>query len=204
MSDIDDEEYESFDLEGAGRSDTDVDLDDDDDDDDEIEDDLEDADEDEIDFVVATYREEGQLMVVALAKDLANDLNRLIMQLRRLPADTGALGMVSLIEEVFVLVRVRGMRVSVLLSDGSFAADWPIARDVADYLDEDIPDEDDEDADEPLGDLNLLADAAITEFDLINLVGNLDLNSPQMLMHLADRLRLNPLYSTVVGSVYRG
>ena len=69
-----------------------------------------------------------------------------------------------------------------LLSDGGSAADWPIARDVADYLDEDIPDEDDEDADEPLGDLDMLADAAITEFDLINLVGNLDLNSPQMSM----------------------
>ena len=49
------------------------------------------------------------------------------------------MGFVSLVEEVFVIARVRGQHVQVLLSDGSAAGDWPIARDVADYLGEDIP-----------------------------------------------------------------
>ena len=108
MSDFDDEEYESFELDGAGKprdsgaapAEADDDLDDDDD--------LEDAAEDEIDFVLAAYREDGQPYVQALAKDLANDFDELIIQLRRLPGDAGALGFVSLVEEVFVLVRVRG------------------------------------------------------------------------------------------------
>ena len=65
MSEFDDEEYESFELDGAGRSaepvkkttgsgaGADDDLEDDDDFD---ESDLEDAADDEIDFVLAAYR----------------------------------------------------------------------------------------------------------------------------------------------------
>ena len=60
----------------------------------------------------------GSPLVQALAKDLANDLDELIVQLRRLPGDAGAIGFVSLVEEVFVITRVRGRRVQVLLSDG--------------------------------------------------------------------------------------
>ena len=202
MSDFDDEEYESFELDGAGKpresgaapAEADDDLDDDDD--------LEDAAEDEIDFVLAAYREDGQLYVQALAKDLANDFDELIIQLRRLPGDAGALGFVSLVEEVFVIVRVRGQHVQVLLSDADAAADWPIARDVADYLGEEIPDEDDDDDGEPMGDLAMLADLGLSEFDLTAIIDNLDLSSDQMLIEVADKLKLNPQFRKVAESVF--
>ncbi len=202
MSDFDDEEYESFELDGAGKprdsgaapAEADDDLDDDDD--------LEDAAEDEIDFVLAAYREDGQPYVQALAKDLANDFDELIIQLRRLPGDAGALGFVSLVEEVFVIVRVRGQHVQVLLSDADAAADWPIARDVADYLGEEIPDEDDDDDGEPMGDLGMLADLGLSEFDLTAIIDNLDLSSDQMLIEVADKLKLNPQFRKVAESVF--
>jgi putative tRNA adenosine deaminase-associated protein len=203
MSDFDNEEYESFDLDGADpdeRSRTapaavspalgeDAD---DDDDDDEDDDDIEDAADDEIDFVLAAYREEGQVLVQALNKDLANDLEELIAQLRRLPGDAGALGFVSLVEEVFVLVRVRGQHVQVLLNDGAAAADWPIAHDVADFLDEDIPEPDDES--EPMGDLGIVDDLGMSDFDMSTLLDNLDLGSDQMLIEVADKIALNPQF----------
>ena len=200
MSDFDDEEYESFDLDGPGsdtRSPTPppaaaVVADDDDEDDD---DDLEDAADDEIDFVLAAYREEGQLLVQAMDKDLANDLEELIAQLRRLPGDAGALGFVSLVEEVFVLVRVRGQHVQVLLNDAAAAADWPIAHDVADLLDEDIPDPDDES--EPMGDLGIVADLGMSDFDMGALIEDLDLGSDQMLIEVADKIKLNPQFRRV-------
>src|SRR5215212_11989675 len=162
MPDFDDDEYESFDLEDSGDdSDSDsevdaVDLDGSEDDD------LDDAAPDEIDFVLAAYREDGQPMVQALAADLANDLDELIVQLRRLPGDAGAVGFVSLVEEVFVIARVRGQHVQLLLSDGGAATEWPIARDVADMLGEEIPDPDDEP--EPMGDLGILADLGLSDF----------------------------------------
>jgi len=199
VSDFDDEEYESFDLDGPdadprpGATPVLSRLDDDDEDD-EDDDDLEDAADDEIDFVIAGYREDGQPMVQALAKDLANDLEELIVQLRRLPGDAGALGFVSLVEEVFVLVRVRGQHVQVLLNDATAAADWPIAHDVADLLDEDIPDSDDDDDAEPMGDLSIVADLGMSEFDLSALLEDLDLGSDQMLIEIADKINLNPQF----------
>jgi putative tRNA adenosine deaminase-associated protein len=211
MSDFDNEEYESFDLDDAdGRPGTapaavvpllDEDPEDDAEDDDE-DDDIEDAADDEIDFVLAAYREDGQPLVQALSKDLANDLEELIVQLRRLPGDAGALGFVSLVEEVFVLVRVRGQHVQVLLSDAAAAADWPIARDVADFLDEDIPEPDEEES-EPMGDLGIVADLGMSEFDISALLENLDLGSDQMLIEVADKLKLNPQFRRVAEAAAR-
>ncbi len=206
MSEFDDEEYESFELDGAGKSaeptrgpaDTEDELDDeleDDEDFDEV--DLEDAADDEIDFVLAAYREDGQPYVQALGKDLANDLDELIIQLRRLPGDAGALGFVSLVEEVFVITRVRGQHVQVLLSDAAAASDWPIARDVVDYLGEEPLDEDEEEG-EPIGDLGIVADLGLSDFDMGAIIDNLDLTSVEMLIEIADKIKLNPEFRKAV------
>ena len=216
MPDFDDEEYESFELEGKGGVRTTTsppaatsvvevvdDLEDDDDDDDEDDDDEpEDATEDEIDFVLAAYREDGQPYVQELSKDLANDLDELIVQLRRLPGDAGAIGFVSLLEEIFVIVRVRGQHVQVLLSDSSAAAEWPIARDVADYLGEDVPEDDEEP--EPMGDLGMLADLGLSDFDLGAILDDLDMGSDEMLMAIADKIKLNPQFRKVAEAALSG
>jgi putative tRNA adenosine deaminase-associated protein len=203
MPDFDDDEYESFDLEDSGDdsdSDSDsevdaVDLDGPEDDD------LDDAAPDEIDFVLAAYREDGQPMVQALAADLANDLDELIVQLRRLPGDAGAVGFVSLVEEVFVIARVRGQHVQLLLSDGGAATEWPIARDVADMLGEEIPDPDDEEA-EPMGDLGILADLGVSDFDMGTIIDNLDLSSDQMLIEIADKIKIGPQFRKAAESAF--
>lgn len=202
MSGFDDEEYESFELDGAGKSadsvskpaETEDEPDDDLEDDEDFDEvDLEDAAEDEIDFVLAAYREDGQPYVQSLGKDLANDLDELIVQLRRLPGDAGALGFVSLVEEVFVITRVRGQHVQVLLSDAAAASDWPIARDVVDYLGEE-PLEEDEEEGEPIGDLGIVADLGLSDFDMGAIIDNLDLSSVDMLIEIADKIKLNPQF----------
>jgi putative tRNA adenosine deaminase-associated protein len=198
MPDFDDDEYESFDLEDSGDdSDAEADAVDDGTEDD----DLDDAAPDEIDFVVAAYREDGQPMVQALAADLANDLEELIIQLRRLPGDAGAVGFVSLVEEVFVIARVRGQHVQLLLSDGGAATEWPIARDVADMLGEEIPDPEDEEA-EPMGDLGILSDLGVSDFDMSTLIDNLDLSSDQMLIEIADKIKIGPQFRKVAESAF--
>jgi len=191
MPDFDDDEYESFDLEDSGDdSEAEAESDDLDASD---EDELEDAAPDEIDFVLAAYREDGQPMVQALAADLANDLDELIIQLRRLPGDAGAVGFVSLVEDVFAIVRVRGQHVQLLLSDGGAATEWPIARDIADMLGEDIPDPDEEEA-EPMGDLGILSDLGISDFEMGTIIDNLDMSSDQMLTEIADKIKIGPQF----------
>lgn len=228
MSDFDDDEYESFDLgssRGRGRTGTgtdarstdedlsdsdDLDLDDDDDSDDDDDDDfdddddyddddddLEDATDDEIDFVVAAYREDGQAVAQGLRKDLANDLEELIDELRRYPGDGGTLGFVSLTQSVFVITRVRGKVVQVLLSDGGAGDEWPIARDVADFHGIPVPDNDD-----PLGDLDLLADLGIGSFELEAISGDFDETSEDLVYQIVDKLKIGPEFRRVVQSTF--
>lgn len=172
----------------------------DEDDDEEDEDDYpEDATEDEIDLVVALYREDGQPVVVALGMELANDLDELINQLRRIPGDGGAVGLISIASEFFVIVRVRGKHVQVLLSDELAATDWPIARDVADFLGSELP-EDDEDAG-PIGDLDILADVGIPDFEIEALCDSDD-DSDVLVERIAKKLKFLPQYRKAVQAAF--
>ena len=179
----------------------DAEDDDPDDDDDEDDDEPEDALADEIDFVIAAYREDGQLSVSALNGELANDLEELVVQLRRLPGDAGAIGFVSLVEEVLVAVRVRGRHVQVVLNDATAALDWPIARDVLDLLGEELPDPDDDV--EPVGDLGMFADLGLSDFDLGTIIEDLDLGSDQALMQIADKINIGPQFRKVAEAALR-
>lgn len=155
----------------------------------------EDAAEEDIDLIVALYREDGQPVALALSLDLANDLEGLIEQLRRIPGDGGAVGLVSIAQEFFVIVRVRGKHVQVLLSDELAATDWPIARDVADFLGSELP-EDDEDAG-PIGDLDILADGGLPDFE-IEALCELDEDSDVLVERIAKKLKYGPQYRKTV------
>ncbi len=170
-------------------------LDDDADDDDDEDDYPDDATEEDVDLVVALYREDGQPVAVAIGVELANDLDELIAQLRRLPGDGGAVGLVSIASEFFVLVRVRGKHVQVLLSDELAANDWPIARDVADFLGSELP-EDDEDAG-PIGDLDIFADVGLPDFELEALCDEDD-DSDALVERIVKKLKYAPQYRKVV------
>lgn len=155
-------------------------------------DDLEDATEDEIDFVIEVHREDGVLAGSVLPPELANDFDELITYLQRVPGDAGATGFVSIAGEFFVICRVRGRVVQVLLSDAGAANDWPLARDIIDYLGEDAPDDDDDSA--PLGDLNILADSGLSTFDLEQYASNYDDDSDEVLAAIAKKLKIDAVF----------
>lgn len=158
-------------------------------DDDDEDDYPDDATEDDIDLVIACYREDGQPTAVPLELDLANDLDGLIGVLRRLPGDAGAVGMVSIANDVFVLVRVRGKRVQVFCSDALAADDWPIARDAADFLEAELPDDDDDSDDPyPIGDADMLADAGLPDFELEAMAEDVEEDATTLLERIAAKL----------------
>lgn len=202
MGQIEDEEHDELAMTlAADTLDDDSDLDggviaDDYDDFDDY-DDYEDATPEEIDFAVAMYREDGAPIVTALAASMANDLDELIAHLRRLPGDAGALGAVSIAGEFFVLCRVRGRTVQVLLNDAVAANDWPIARDVIDFLGVELPDPDDDM--EIAGDLGILADQGVSEFDMDNIAGELDEDSDQLVRQIVKQLKFSPQFDKAIG-----
>jgi len=117
---------------------------------------------------------------------------------RRIPGDGGAVALVSIASEVFVIVRVRGKHVQVFCSDALAAADWPLARDVVDLLGLEVPDEDDDSG--SIGDLDILADAGLHDFELEAMAEDLDEDSDVLVERIATRIKFGPEYAKALAN----
>lgn len=167
---------------------------DDDEDDDEDDFDLDDATEEDVDFAICLYREDGEPSGDELPFEVANDLDELIAELQRQPGDAGALGVVSIAGEFFVMVRVRGENnVQVLVNDASAAEEWPLANDVVDYFGEDDIE------DEPLGDFDMLQDLGVSELDLEAMASDYDANSDEIVLAIMDKMQMGVYFRKLVG-----
>ncbi|MPZ62470.1 MAG: hypothetical protein GEU93_14495 [Propionibacteriales bacterium] len=155
--------------------------------------------EETVDFAVVVYREEGTWHAVALPRLAATDLDVLLHALREAPGDEGSLGLVSIAEDFFVLARVRGPLVRLMLSDVTAATEWPLAGEVVDRLDLPMPDEEDEA--QPAGDMSLLADLGMSAMELGVLCDDDDLYPDEMLEDLADRIGFGRAYAAAVDAV---
>lgn len=152
---------------------------------------------DEVDFALAAYREEGVWQVEELAHDVLADIETLSHALRRFPGDGGAMGMVAVDEDFFVLVRVAGAHARVLLSDVTAADEWELAASAVDFLGLPLPE--DEDDPVPAGDLDLLADLGLHAMDLAVLLDDTDLYPDEMLSDVARRLGFGPQFDEHIG-----
>jgi len=144
------------------------------------------------DFSVVVYREddawEAELLPAALAENLAG----LIQALRQQPSIGGTIGLAAVGDDFFVALRVIGSQVSVFLSDLTASVDWPLARQVLDYLDIPVPDDIDLDQVLPAGDLSIFADLGIDEMELGMLSGDLDMFPYEVLEIIARRIGFGP------------
>lgn len=150
-----------------------------------------------VDFVLVAYREEGVWQLQELSEDTVGDIDSLANELRRWPGDGGSLGLVSVDEDFFLLVRVLGARTKILLSDVTAATDWPIARSALEHLEIPIPEDDDEQV--PAGDLAIVADLGMGAMDMGALLDDFDLYPDELLGDIARRLGFGSLYDEVVG-----
>ena len=150
-----------------------------------------------IDFAVVAYREEGVWQVEEIAHETIEDLDSLVTQLRRWPGDGGSLGLISIDEDFFLLVRVAGDRTRVLLSDVTAAMDWPIARSAVEFLG--IPLPDDEEDQVPAGDPAIVADLGLGAMDMGVLLDDYELYPDEMLSDIAGRLGFGVQFDEAVG-----
>jgi putative tRNA adenosine deaminase-associated protein len=150
-----------------------------------------------VDFALVAYREEGVWQLEQLAEEKAGDIDLLASELRRWPGDGGSLGLVSIDEDFFLLVRVLGARTKILLSDITAATDWPIARSAVELLDLPLPDDEDDQA--PAGDLGIVADLGMGAMDMGALLDDFDLYPDEMLGDIAAKLGFGRLFDDAVG-----
>lgn len=152
--------------------------------------------EDDVDFAVAAYHDEGRWRVVELNPRIGEDVDDLSEALARFPSDVGVLGLVSVNDDFFVIVRRSGTQVRVMLSDVTAIDDWPLAGGVADMLDLAEPQSDDPQA---VGDLEILSDLGMTAFDLGVLCDDDDLYPDDVLLDVAQRLGFGVELEAVLG-----
>jgi putative tRNA adenosine deaminase-associated protein len=150
-----------------------------------------------VDFALAAYREEGVWQLEQLAGEKAASVKSLATELRRWPGDGGCLGLISVDEDFFVLVRVLGAHTRVLLSDVTAANDWPIARSAVEHLELPLPDDDDDQA--PAGDLGIVADLGMEAMDMGVLLDDVELYPDEMLSDIAEKLGFGPLFEDALG-----
>jgi putative tRNA adenosine deaminase-associated protein len=150
---------------------------------------LEQSDDGSGDFVAVAYREEDYWDVDLLPVALTEDLKGLLHALRQQPSISGAIGLVSVGDDFFIIARVYGRDdVSLFLSDVTASVDWPVARQALEFLEIDQPHEDDLDQVLPAGDLSILADLGVDEMELGALAGDLDLYPDEVLASISERL----------------
>jgi len=152
--------------------------------------------EDDVDFAVAAYHDEGMWRVVELNPRIGEDVGDLSEALSRFPSDVGVLGLVSMNDDFFVIVRRSGTQVRVMLSDVTAIDDWPLAGGVADMLDLTELEGDDAQA---VGDMEILSDLGMTAFDLGVLCDDDDLYPDDILLDVAERLGFGVELEAVLG-----
>jgi putative tRNA adenosine deaminase-associated protein len=157
----------------------------------------EDIDEvDDVDLAVVAYVDEGDWYVQELPEEVLESVDAIARELRRYPAETGAMALVSVDEDWLLVERVLGEHVRLLLSDASAATDWRLARSAIDLLGLPI---DDEDEQVPAGDLAIAADLGMPASELGELLDDYDLYPEEILSEIATRAGFGRKFDDVAG-----
>lgn len=146
-----------------------------------------------MDFGVVVYREDDRWEANPLPERVGEDLDALVEATRRQAGSGGAIGFVSVEDDFFVAVRVRGQDVSLLLSDVTAAGESPLAGEVLEALDLPLPGPDDELA-QPAGDLGIFSDLGLRPMELGALCDDQDLYPDEMLTSIATRLGFGAVF----------
>ncbi len=151
----------------------------------------------EVDYALAAFVEDDLWQVQEIASPGFDSIESLGHVLRQVSGESGAVGMVSVDEDFFVLVRVTGSSTRVLLSDVTAADEWELAQSAIEFLG--LPAPEDDDVEVPAGDLDLLADLGLHAIEMGALLDDIDLYPDDMLSDIARRLGFGELFDDAVG-----
>ncbi len=148
----------------------------------------------EVDIAVAAWHEDGRWSLAALPD--AHDLAHMIDQLKSQQTNGGALALIAIDEEFFIIIRVLGSNIRMFLSDVTCALDYQVAAELLELLDIDFPDEDDEPL--PVGQLDILSDLGLKQMELSALCDDDELFPDEQLEAIASRLGFTDQFSELL------
>jgi putative tRNA adenosine deaminase-associated protein len=151
-------------------------------------------------YAIAAFRDSGQWRCEPLPPAVLGDLGVLLSALRSQPPEGGPFVVASVDEEFFLIARLDGARISLMLSDLTAAVEYPLARQVLDRLGEDPPDDDELDEVWPIGDLDLFTDLNLSEEEMEGILDDLDAYPDEMLETIVERIGLAEPYARATES----
>jgi len=138
----------------------------------------------EVDIAVEAWHEDGRWTLANLPD--AQDLPAIIDRLKSQQTNGGAVALIAIDEEFFILIRVLGTHIYMFLSDISCALDYEVAEEFLEIADLDQPNDDDEPL--PAGHKDIFADLGMPHMELLALCDDGELFPDEQLEAIAKRL----------------
>ena len=154
-------------------------------------------------FAVAAFRDVGQWRAEPLPSAVLDDLGVLLQALRSQPPEGGPFVVACVDDEFFLIARLDGARISLLLSDLTASVEYPLAEQALARLGEEPPDDDELDEVWPVGDLDLFADLDVGEDEMEQILDDMDAYPDEMLDAIVDRLGIAEAYGRATEMVVR-
>jgi putative tRNA adenosine deaminase-associated protein len=146
-------------------------------------------------FAVAAFRDTGAWRIEPLPPAVLDDLGVLLQALRSQNPESGPFVVACVDDEFFLIARLDGVRIALLLSDLTAAVEYPLAEQAMTRLGEDPPEDDELDEVWPIGDLDLFADLGLPEDEMEQILDDMDAFPDEMLEEILDRLDLAEQYA---------
>lgn len=154
-------------------------------------------------YAVAAYQDASDWHCDALPPSVLEDLASLLRALRSQPPEGGPFVIASVDDEFFLIARLHGARIDLLLSDLTASVDYPLAAQVLERLGEEPPEDDELDEVWPLGDLDIFADLGLDEDEMEGIVDDIDAYVEDMIGDITERLRIADTFSAAIAPVRR-
>ena len=148
----------------------------------------------DVDFAVAAWHEADTWKLEILADPY--NLGAIISELKSHQTNGGALALIAIDEEFFILVRVLGKHISLFISDVTCALDYEVANEFLEISDLPAPEFDDEPL--PGGHMDIISDLGMGHMELEALCDDTELFPDEQLETLARQIGFGNEFTEIV------
>ena len=147
-----------------------------------------------VDFGCIAWHEDGRWDASAL--NSTRDIGLIIDALKSQQTNGGAIALIAIEDEFVIIGRVLGDQMQMMISDITYALDYEVAAELVEILDLEFPEEEDEE--QPGGDLDLLNDLGVSEIELLTILDDTELYPDEQLEAIANRLGFGEQFNQVI------
>jgi putative tRNA adenosine deaminase-associated protein len=149
-------------------------------------------------FAITAFRDAGVWRCEPMPPAVLDDLGVLLASLRSQPPEGGPFVIASIDDEFFLIARLDGPRISLMLSDLTASVEYPLAQQVLERLGEEPPEDDELDEVWPIGDLDIFADLDLSEDEMERVLDDLDAYPDEMLESIVTSIGMGETFSEAV------